>query len=88
MNVNSINKFKEVVDSNFSQKKIDIKKSKNQTLEDVAKDFESLFVYQMMKSSRQAKLAEGVLSNSANDTYFSLLDVSLEFTISISKFSL
>ena len=56
MNVNSINKFKEVVDSNFSREKIDTKKSKNQTLEDVAKDFESLFVYQMMKSSRKAKL--------------------------------
>ena len=41
MNVNSINKFKEVVDSNFSREKIDAKKSKNQTLEDVAKDFES-----------------------------------------------
>ena len=37
---NSINKFKEVVDSNFSREKIDAKKSKNQTLEDVAKDFE------------------------------------------------
>ena len=83
MNVNSINKFKEVVDSNFSQEKINAKKLKNQTLEDVAKDFESLFVYQMMKSSRQAKLAEGVLSNSANDTYFSLLDQ--EYSRIISK---
>ena len=61
----------------------DVKKSKNQTLEDVAKDFESLFVYQMMKSSRKAKLAEGVLSNSANDTYFSLLDQ--EYSKIISK---
>ena len=83
MNVNSINKFKDVVDSNFSREKIDSKKSKNQTLEDVAKDFESLFVYQMMKSSRKAKLAEGVLSNSANDTYFSLLDQ--EYSKIISK---
>ena len=33
-----INKFKEVVDSNFSRGKIDTKKSKNQTLEDVAKE--------------------------------------------------
>ena len=62
MNVNSINKFKEVVDSNFSREKIDAKKSKNQTLEDVAKDFESLFVYQMMKSSRkQNSLKESFL---------------------------
>ena len=83
MNVNSINKFKEVVDSNFSRGKIDTKKSKNQTLEDVAKDFESLIVYQMMKSSRTAKLAEGVFSNSASDTYFSLLDQ--EYSKIISK---
>ena len=83
MNVNSMNKFKEVVDSNFSQEKINAKKSKNKTLEHVAKDFESLFVYQMMKSSRKAKLAEGVLSNSANDTYFSLLDQ--EYSKIISK---
>tara|TARA_Y100000022_G_scaffold199356_1_gene211648 strand:- start:96 stop:407 length:312 start_codon:yes stop_codon:yes gene_type:complete len=83
MNVNSINKFKEAIDSNFAQEKINTKESNNKTLEDVAKDFESLFVYQMMKSSRKAKLAEGVLSNSANDTYFSLLDQ--EYSKIISK---
>ena len=83
MNVNSINKFKEAIDSNFAQKKINTKESSNKTLEDVAKDFESLFVYQMMKSSRKAKLAEGILSNSANDTYFSLLDQ--EYSKIISK---
>ena len=83
MNVNSINKFKEVIDSNFSNEKINTKESKNQTLENVAYDFESLFVYQMMTSSRTAKLAEGVLSNSANDTYFSLLDQ--EYSKIISK---
>ncbi len=83
MNVNSINKFKEVIDSNFSDEKIITKDLKNQSLEDVAKDFESLFVYQMMKSSRKAKLAEGILSNSANDTYFSLLDQ--EYSKIISK---
>ena len=83
MNVNSINKFKEAIDSNFAQEKINTKESNNKTLEDVAKDFESLFVYQMMKSSRKAKLAEGILSNSANDTYFSLLDQ--EYSKIISK---
>ena len=83
MNFNSINKFKEAIDSKFAQEKINTKESKNKTLEDVAKDFESLFVYQMMKSSRKAKLAEGVLSNSANDTYFSLLDQ--EYSKIISK---
>ena len=83
MNVNSINKFKEAIDNKFAQEKINTKESNNKTLEDVAKDFESLFVYQMMKSSRKAKLAEGILSNSANDTYFSLLDQ--EYSKIISK---
>ena len=73
MKLNSINKFKDVVDNNFSLEKLS-KNTKQQSLEDVAKDFESLFVYQMMKSSRKAKLAEGVFSSNANDTYFSLLD--------------
>ena len=37
----------------------------------------------MMKSSRKAKLAEGVFSSNANDTYFSLLDQ--EYSKIISK---
>ncbi len=82
MKLNSINKFKDVVDNNFSLEKLS-KNTKQQSLEDVAKDFESLFVYQMMKSSRKAKLAEGVFSSNANDTYFSLLDQ--EYSKIISK---
>ena len=82
MKLNSINKFKDVVDNNFSLEKLS-KNTKQQSLEEVAKDFESLFVYQMMKSSRKAKLAEGVFSSNANDTYFSLLDQ--EYSKIISK---
>ena len=82
MKLNSINKFKDVVDNNFSLEKLS-KNTKQQSREDVAKDFESLFVYQMMKSSRKAKLAEGVFSSNANDTYFSLLDQ--EYSKIISK---
>ena len=82
MKLNSINKFKDVVDNNFSLEKLS-KNTKQQSLEDVAKDFESLFVYQMMKSSRKAKLAEEFFSSNANDTYFSLLDQ--EYSKIISK---
>ena len=61
-------------------KKPGIKKKLNFFLTNFLK---TLFVYQMMKSSRKAKLAEGILSNSANDTYFSLLDQ--EYSKIISK---
>ena len=47
---------------------------KNLSIEEVAQEFESLFVFQMLKSARKAKLAEGILNNDAHDTFQTLLD--------------
>ena len=48
--------------------------NKNPNFEEVAQEFESLFVYQMLKSARKAKLAESLFSNQGSETYESLLD--------------
>ena len=50
------------------------KLSNKMTLDQVAQEFESLFVNQMLKSARSAKLAEGILDSEAYGTYQSLLD--------------
>ena len=53
---------------------INKKDNRNNDLEEVAQEFESLFVQQMLKSARAAKLADGVFSSEAQETYQSLLD--------------
>tara|TARA_A100000164_G_scaffold327150_1_gene313295 strand:- start:242 stop:556 length:315 start_codon:yes stop_codon:yes gene_type:complete len=50
------------------------KLSNKMSLEEVAQEFESLFVNQMLKSARSAKLADGLLDSEAHETYQSLLD--------------
>ena len=50
------------------------KLSNEMSLEQVAQEFESIFVNQMLKSARSAKLAYGILDNEAYGTYQSLLD--------------
>ena len=51
-------------------------------LSQVAEEFESLFVYQMLKSARKAKLAETLFSNQGSETYESLLDQEYAKTLS------
>ena len=48
--------------------------NKESSLEDVAQEFESLFVFQMLKNARRATLADNVLTNKGTETYESLLD--------------
>ena len=43
-------------------------------LKDVAEEFESLFLNEMLKRANAAKLAKSILSNDAQDTYNSLLN--------------
>ena len=43
-------------------------------LEQVAQEFESIFVHQMLKSTRSAKLADGIFNSEAEETYQTLLD--------------
>ena len=56
---------------------------KEADLENVAQEFESLFVYQLLKNARKAKLSESLFSNQGTETYESLLDQ--EFSKIIAK---
>ena len=51
-------------------------------LEAVAQEFESLFVYQLLKNARKAKLSESLFSNQGTETYESLLDQEYARTLS------
>ena len=70
---NAINKSST---SNLSNKK-------NQELKDVAEQFEAIFVHQMLKQARQGKLAEGLFSSEAQDTFNNMLDI--EYSQILSK---
>ena len=72
MDSNLIDKMKLNLDNNLINKKN--KLNNDSSLEEVAQEFESLFVFQMLKSARKAKLADGILNNQAFETYQSLLD--------------
>ena len=52
----------------------DIKNKNNEDLRDVAEQFEAIFVHQMLKQARQSKLAEGIFSSEAQDTFNNMLD--------------
>ena len=43
-------------------------------LRQVAEQFESLFIEQMMAAGRKSELAEGLLKNKGSETFYSLLD--------------
>ena len=46
----------------------------NRDLEEVAQEFESLFINEMLKRAHSAKLAKTILTSDAEDTYTSLLN--------------
>ena len=71
--VNNINHLatKSVDDKNINL----LQKPKNNDLEDVADQFESIFIFQMLKQARQSKLAEGIFSSEAQDTFNNMLDM-------------
>ena len=50
------------------------KKSYNKDLQEVAEEFESLFLNEMLKRANAAKLAKSILSNDEQETYTSLLN--------------
>ena len=43
-------------------------------LNEAAERFEALFLAQMLKSARAAKLSEDVLGNDATETYYAMMD--------------
>ena len=60
-----------------------LQKQKDNDLEIVADQFESIFVFQMLKQARQSKLAEGIFSSEAQDTFNNMLD--MEYSEILSK---
>jgi flagellar protein FlgJ len=50
------------------------KQKDSSDLHEVAEQFEALFIQQILKQGRSAKLAEDILGSEANDTYTSMLD--------------
>ncbi len=50
------------------------KSSDNKELKEVAEEFESLFLNEMLKRAHAAKLAKSILSNDAQETYMSILN--------------
>ena len=65
------------------QNSLSLKEKYNQDLKNVAQQFESIFVHQMLKQARQSRLAEGVFSSEAQDTFNNMLDV--EYSQILSK---
>ena len=59
------------------------KDENNQDLKNVAEQFESIFVHQMLKQARQSKLAEGIFNSEAQDTFNNMLDI--EYSQILSK---
>ena len=62
---------------------LSLRDKNNQDLKNVAEQFESIFVHQMLKQARQSKLAEGVFSSEAQDTFNNMLDI--EYSQILSK---
>ena len=50
------------------------KNNSNRDLEEVAQEFESLFINEMLKRAHSAKLAKTIFTSDAEDTYTSLLN--------------
>ena len=70
MKNNVISNMKFRFEDQLNTSKINTSKSeinKNSSLHDVAQEFESLFVFQMLKNARQAKLADNILSNKGDE---------------------
>ena len=80
MDSNPISKIRPINNYELTTSKIDNLNEKSD-LSKVAQEFESLFVYQMLKSARKAKLAESLFSNQGSETYESLLDQEYSKTI-------
>ena len=69
--------------TNFSPHQIDQKKDpENAELRAVAEQFEAMFVYEMMKSSRAAKLFEDPLNTSSSEPFLEMMDKEISQKVS------
>jgi len=82
--LSKINQIK-ILSQNVSDNKLvnNLEGSNNKELRDVAEQFEAIFVHQMLKQARQSKLADGIFSSEAQDTFNEMLDV--EYSSILSK---
>ena len=65
------------------QKSLFLKDKNNQDLKNVAEQFESIFVHQMLKQARQSKLADSMFNSEAQDTFNNMIDI--EYSQILSK---
>ena len=69
--------------TNFTIRQIDQKKDPdNADLRAVAEQFEAMFVYEMMKSSRAAKLFDDPLNTSASEPFLEMMDKEISQKVS------
>ena len=82
--ITNSNKTNMIAD-NLVNKKLssDLANNKSSELKDVAEQFEAIFVHQMLKQARKSKLAEGMFSSEAQDTFNNMLD--MEYSQVLSK---
>ena len=81
MNSNPIKNIKPILADQMETSRIK-EVEKDADLQNVAQEFESLFVYQLLKNARKAKLSESLFSNQGTQTYESLLDQEYSKTLS------
>jgi len=69
--------------TNFNPHQIEQNKDpENAELRAVAEQFEAMFVYEMMKSSRAAKLFEDPLNTSASEPFLEMMDKEISQKVS------
>ena len=82
--LSKVNQISHLATKSADDKKINLlQKHNNNDLGVVADQFESIFVYQMLKQARQSKLAEGIFSSEAQDTFNNMLYI--EYSEILSK---
>ena len=74
--LSKVNQISHLATKSVNDKNMRLLQNKNNNdLEAVADQFESLFVYQMLKQARQSKLADGIFSSEAQETFQNMLDI-------------
>jgi len=74
--LSKVNHISHLATKSVNEKNLSSLQNKNnQDLASVADQFESIFVYQMLKQARQSKLAEGIFKSEAQDTFNNMLDI-------------
>ena len=82
--LSKVNHISHLATKSVNEKNLSSLQNKNnQDLASVADQFESIFVFQMLKQARQSKLAEGIFSSEAQDTFNNMLD--MEYSEILSK---